>query len=54
MTTDVAVYTNINEARVTRGLKYLFQLSSEGLKEKHFYFLSGARANVTYVNLKFL
>lgn len=35
VTADVAVYTHINEACLTRGLKYLFQLNPEGLKEKN-------------------
>lgn len=35
VTADVAVYTRLNEARLKRGLKYLFQLNPEGLKEKN-------------------
>lgn len=35
MAADVAVYTHLNDARLTRGLKYLFQLNPEGLKDKN-------------------
>lgn len=35
VTADVAVYTHLNEARLKRGLKYLFQLNPEGLKDRN-------------------